>query len=230
MPLKIKAFGLALLAMFALGAVSTSNAFAVEGLIAPDTLPSSVSGEQEGTNVLAIGSAGARNISCTTATFASTSTLSAATSNISVKPTYAGCTSTPGGGEATVSVGACTDSFTASTKLTASTGEGTVSLTGCGTGPSPTTGATYIVVKSTAGSILCEYEVTSQGPLSKWSWSNVFVSPKWIVKQTFGISAITLRVIKGTLAACGGAGGASVPGALTGNAIVKAASGNITIS
>jgi hypothetical protein len=222
MAYKIKALGLTLIAAFALSAAAASSAVAAEGLVTPGKFPASITGSQVGRAHFSLGFGGTRQTECAVTRMTSTSVLGSAASSVSYKPVCSGAISSPGGSASTVSAGACTWSLTTTTKLTATSGEASLTITGCGFGSNPSMGAMYFVV-NTFGP--CEYEVGNQGPLStiKWSSQSSEVLLSWALK-------FTAIVVKGALGSCGASTGNSVTLAYSGEETFTADSGGAATS
>jgi hypothetical protein len=126
----LKALGLALLAAFAMSAVVVSSAQALTtGKFTAAGFPAVATGAQEGvvgTNFFE--STPGRKIECTTAKYEST--LTEASSTITVTPHYAGCTTEIGGSKvnATVTLNGCDFTFHAETVTTSTDVHGSVSV------------------------------------------------------------------------------------------------------
>jgi hypothetical protein len=216
---KIEILGVTLVAVFALSAVAASSAFAAEGVITAGVSNATVTGSQIGKNVFCIGSTCARKVECSVATFKGT--LTAAASNVSVTPSYAGCISSPGGGPASVEVSNCSYSLTATIKSNATSGTG-IAKVEC----SFFSGEITIKAFSTLGSKICEYTVGAQTASGSFSWtsqaSDVLMSLSPTVKVTVSF---------GSAAACGATAVGTTSGTLTGEATATAdTSGGVATS
>jgi hypothetical protein len=208
---KTKVLGLVLLAISALGAVAASPALAVEGTITSESPPATITASQTTAKTVLSFREVARHIECSVVTYDSVSPLFAPASSIELKPLFSGCVNSPGGGSATVSLGACRYSLTMSEKVSATEGHGSLTIKGCGTGSNASTGALYIVAKKAAGGVLCEYEIGNQGPLSTITWKSTAAAggKKADVDLTLALSG-TAKVVEGVAAFCGKHGGESV--------------------
>ena len=89
---KIKVLGLAFVAVLAMSAVASSAAQAVTFTASAGVYPITVEGKQATENIFTIG--GNRQVKCTTAVFDGVGTIAAATEEVTVTPTYSGCTVT----------------------------------------------------------------------------------------------------------------------------------------
>jgi hypothetical protein len=208
---KLKALSVALVALFVLGAVAASSAFAVEGSITPEAFPATITASQIGANTFVIGNAGARTVSCSVVHGDSTSVTKAAASEVILGIEYGGCITSPGGGPATVSATGCDLTFTATNRLNAASGEGSGKLEG-------TSCDLTIVANSTAGSKFCEYTVANQAAAGWILWAS---SPADVTLSLNNIQ-VNVNVLFGTLAACGASAGNATIGKLRGEVTVTA--------
>ncbi len=148
----LKALGLAVVAVLAMSAVVASAASAETGTVTAESYPAKLTSTQVGTNELSIGN-GARKVSCTTATVSGE--LTAATTTLTLTPTYTNCTST-GALPATVTLNGC-DYLLHPTKVTATTGTGTVDVV-CPAGKEITVDI-YSSSEHIPANIKCEYHI-----------------------------------------------------------------------
>jgi hypothetical protein len=229
---KMKALGVAMVALFALGAVAASSAFAAEGAVTPGATPATITGSQVNTeNSLAVGSTGARTINCTTIHKDSTSTTSGPTNELIFGFTESGCTTSPGGGPATVSSTNCDTTIKFTEKLSSTSGKGSGALIS----KSATSEKCdlIIVANSTAGSKICEYTIAPQTAGGSILWESKVGTSSDVVVDANG-STVTVNVLSGTLAACGAGAGGSTSGKLSGKltltAEVGAAATSLTVS
>ena len=147
-----KALGLALVAVFAMSAVVASAASASEFTSAK--YPVTISGSQSTTHKF---TAGSTSVTCETATFAGEA--SAASSTVTIHPTYSGCTAFGFVG-ATVTTTGCDYLFHSGAEVSSEKFDGTVDVV-CGEGKSIT------IVAST-----CALEIKGQTGLSTVSFQN----------------------------------------------------------
>lgn len=218
---KLKVLGVALVALFALSAVAASSALAAEGSITPGATPATITGSQLSKNKFAVGSAGARTVECSTVHFDSTTTTSAASSNVIVHPEYSGCITLPGSGPATVSTTGCDLNVTATTKINATSGEGSGKLEG--------TSCDLTIEAFSTGppsSLICKYTVPNQTATGSVKWT----SSASDVTLNLNTTQTSVTVLSGTLAACGASAGNPTIGKLTGEVTVTAEVGSTATS
>jgi hypothetical protein len=214
----LKVVGVTLVALFALGAVAASSAFAAEGVFTPGAFPATLTVSQvTGTKAkFTVGSSSARTVECSVVHLDSTTTISnLTTSTVALGTEFSGCITSPGGGPATISSVGCDISITLTEKLTTSTGKG-------GGGLSGTSCDLKIVVSSTAGSKLCEYTFPNQTSTGFTTWTSVASTPKDDVVWSLGSTQMSVNVLSGTLAACGAAAGNSTIGKFDGELTITA--------
>jgi hypothetical protein len=216
---KLKALGVALAALLALGAVAASSALAVEGSLTPGAFPATITASQIGTNTITFGSAAARIVSCTTVHADSTSVTSAAASEIVLHPEYSGCTTSPGGGVATISTTGCDLTFTFTTRLTATSGEGSFKLEGASCDLS-------ILTFSTSDSKVCEYTVPNQNAVGNILWT----SSASDVTLSLNSIQVSANVLFGAAFVCGASAGNTTIGKLKGEDTVIAEVGGVATS
>jgi hypothetical protein len=214
MTLRSKSLSSAFLAIALLSAVAASSAFAAEGTITPGE-PGSLKGTVVGANQWIFGN-GARVVECSTASLSGS--LAAAATAVSLRPVNTACKAKPGGGEAFVVAAPCTYRFTAATKLTASTGEGSLAIEGC------EKESILVTAWSPGGALLCSYAIAEQGPLGKVSWTNLN-SPVKQVELDFDVSGLVANVSIGTALTCGAGAGKATTLTLKGVSTVAAESG-----
>jgi hypothetical protein len=145
---------------------------------------------------------------------------------------YSGCTTSPGGGPATVSTTNCDLTAKATEKLSSTSGKGSGALVD----KSETSEKCdlTIVANSTAGSKICEYTLTKQAAVGSILWESKAGTPSSDVVVDLNGATVTVKVVSGTLAACGAAAGGSTSGKLSGKltatAEVGSAATSLTIS
>jgi hypothetical protein len=214
---KLKVLGVTLFALFALSAVAASSAFAAEGVFTAGKPEATLTGSQIGAGKLTVGSTGARTVECSTVHLDSTTTISnSTTSTIEFGAQYSNCVTSPGGGPATVSSTGCDIHVTLSEKLTTSTGKASGSLAG-------TSCDLSIVANSTAGSKICEYTIPNQAASGFASWASAASTPSDDLIFSLGSTGLSsVKVLFGSLAACGAAAGNSATGKLDGEFTITA--------
>jgi hypothetical protein len=194
----IRSFTVCAVAALALGTLGASVAQAVPGKITAAEYPAFITGEQEAGGLTISFSKGIREVLCTTTKISAT--IKEASAATAFAPTFAGCTTSPGGGAAEVIPHGCTFEYSFPN---AKAIEMLTKLTNC-----PGTAPLEIIAKSTTGSKICSYSVSNQGPLGGSVWANVAAAIKDV---TFKIdSEMEAMVTQGTLAACGAATGKPV--------------------
>jgi hypothetical protein len=151
---RIRFIGLALTAIFALGAVGAASASAFTKFEST-TYPVKVKAEQSEENVFQVGALASGKVSCKKATFVSTTNPTGPVESITVHPEYSECTvfGVVGG---TVTTTGCNYEVFASGKVKVA----------CTLGKA---------IKVVAG--VCEVTVTSQGPLELLSYANITAPP-----------------------------------------------------
>jgi hypothetical protein len=151
---RIRFIGLALTAIFALGAVGAASASAFTKFEST-TYPVKVKAEQSVENVFQVGTLPAGKVSCTKATFVSTTNPAGPVEVITVHPEYSGCTvfGVVGG---TVTTTGCNYEVFANGKVNVK----------CELGKS---------IKVVAG--VCEVTVGQQGPLELLTYANLATVP-----------------------------------------------------
>jgi hypothetical protein len=214
---KLKVFGVALVALFALGAIASSSALAAEGLITPGVSNATITASQIGKIVTTIGSAGSRKQECSTVHFDSTTTTSVAgSSNVILGMEYKNCIDSPGGGPAVISTTNCDFNFTATSSTSK---EGSIILESKSSVSERCD--LSIVDNSTAGSRNCEYTIPNQSATGSFKYASVAGSPSSDVVISFNTTQMSINVLFGTLAACG---------ASAGNSTIKKFSGELTVT
>lgn len=209
----LKLSGLVVVLTLSIAAMTAASALAVEGVGEAGSYPATITATQIGSIVTTLGVGGSRSMRCTTEKFSGT--LSGPASTLTITPTYAGCVTNPGGGPASITMNGCDYSVTASQRLSSTSGKGVGSLV-C-----PVSGIVEIVATSTAGSVLCEWRVSSQGPLESATWASKASTPS-DVEISFNLSGIQAKVVKGTLAACGAAVGGTTSASTVGEVTATA--------
>jgi hypothetical protein len=199
---KLKVLGVALVALFALGAVASSAL--AEGLITPGISNATITASQIGKIKLTIGSTGARTVECSIAHFDSTTTTSAAgSSNVIVGTEFKECITSPGGGPATVSSINCDLNVTATSSTSK---EGSIILQSKSSESAQCD--LSIIAHSTSLSRICEYTVPNQTAAGSIKYASVAGSPSDVV-ISFNSTQVTLHVLFGSAVACGGSAGSS---------------------
>ncbi|MDX6623158.1 MAG: hypothetical protein QOE75_1090 [Solirubrobacterales bacterium] len=158
-----------------------------------------IGGFQTTTNTL---SNGIRSVGCATASLATTN-FAAASSLLYLGPSYANCT---GNGNTTVTVDTegCVYKFALTTKITATTGEGTLSIL-CSAGNSIVYDI-WATGKSHSEAKLCRLELPEQGPDIGVVYHVVTAgSGKKGIEVTMNINTLTIERTSGTAVNCGAA-------------------------
>lgn len=196
---KLKATGVALVAILAMSAIAASAAQAETTLTNGAGTPFTVKAEQSGLHTF---TSGPRKFQCKKATFQQTGETKSSYSDVTISPTYTECFSELLGNtfDATVTMNGCDFDFnTVKKDLT-----GTVDVV-CPAGQS-----IVIDVYSGTGVVhseentICKLTIGPQVNLGTVSYVNNGGSPE-TVTQKANVSGIKSKRIQGTLAACGAA-------------------------
>ncbi|MBS1878920.1 MAG: hypothetical protein JST31_05370 [Actinobacteria bacterium] len=204
---KLKAFGLTLVAMLALGVVVASAAQANEFKAAE--YPATIKGEQKSTHNFVIG--GNRTLTCAGAEF--NGTLAGASKELTITPTYSSCHVIIAGStlDATVTMEGCDYLFTepagGKVHFKCPAGKTVVIHVYNGAG-----------VEHTAGNELCRYTIAEQSNLGTVTYANQATTPKTVV-QTANVTGVAVKRAFGTLGNCGAESQTAV---YTGETTVKA--------
>jgi hypothetical protein len=182
---KIKAVGLALVAVLAVSAVAASGASAAAANFEVETAPAFVHGVQEGENTFTVNS---KTVKCPTMTFSATqNVLSIAT--LTVHPDYGPAnTCTAFGMAGTVTTTGCNYQFNQPAGTTP-TFTGTINIA-CGSGS---------IVITTAS---CTVTIGSQGPLNGITYTDELMMAARQVKVTANVATISANVT-GPILTCG---------------------------
>lgn len=213
---KIKAIGLAFVAVLATSAMVASSAQAKTTIIRAGAYPATLTGSEATTNIFKVGAV--REVRCTTTKL--DATMTGDSSTITAAPTYEKCHANGHFGT-TVVMNGCDYSVTASS-ISGTTGTGAVSIL-CPPGQS----IEISIYNETFGgphtaALLCKYDVGAQGPIAGTKeFHNVAGTPDDLL-LTLSLNSIATKVTTGTALACGGAAGATVNATYTGNLTVTA--------
>ncbi len=201
---KLKAFGLALVLVLALGAVVASAAMALTPKFEVGTGDGNVTGVQIGANLTTVG--GGRTFTCETVKFSAS--LATTSSTIEkIVPTYSGCHSVLAGIKvpATVTMNGCTytihigattgvaDTYAATTDIVCPEGK-VIEFHIYKEGTKTT--------EHTTANQLCGYTIGSQNGLGSPTFTNITVSD---AEMNLNLSGIAYKRTVGTIANCGAA-------------------------
>jgi len=211
----LKALGLSMVAVLAMSAFVASAAHAEAGEVTAGAYPATISGVQTNENVL---SNGVRSVTCATASL--TGTLSAASSTVSITPSYSNCSGN-GSTTATVNTNGCSYLLHVTTQTSESTGTGTVDVV-CPEGKRIQIDI-WATGQHPAGPKLCRLEVPAQNGVNGGEYHNVTApSGKKGIELTFNANNVRVLRVEGTSTACGAA--EKVNGTYTGNVLGTATS------
>jgi hypothetical protein len=202
----LKALGLAVVAVLAMSAVVASAAQAEAGTVTAEKYPVTLTGSQVGTNELVVGN-GARRVSCATAN--AHGTLAAASTSLTLTPSYSTCTST-GGLPVTVTVNGC-DYNLAPTKVTATTGNVI-----CPAGKQLVVDVYATAAKHTENVRACEYQIGEQKGLSAGEYHLEGAGTTREITATLNVTNIVTKNTIGSKLLCGLAAGETGTSVLTG--------------
>jgi len=203
----IKALGLTLVAMLALGAVIASAASALTVTAAKYT--AAISATQTNVNTL---SNGIRSVSCSEASL--TGSIAKAEEVVEITPVYGGCTGN-GNTTATVNANGCTYTLRPTVAHTETTGTGTISVH-CPEGKRILIDI-WATGKKHSEAKLCRLEVGAQGPLSHGEYHNTLAGG---IELTINLTEVKVLRTEGTAANCGAA--EQPKGTYTGNVLATA--------
>ncbi len=206
---KLKALGLAMVAVLAMSAVVASAASAAAGIFTSEKSPVTLTRSQEGTNEWSIGT-GARKVSCATASAQGTASNGA--TSLTLTPTYTGCTSTGGLGM-TVTVNGC-DFVLHPTTGTATSGTETMDVV-CPVGKEITFDV-YGNGEHIPANIKCEYHIKAQTGVAAGTYKDIGAGTTQEITETLNVTGVHTVNTVGSKLLCGLAAGETGTSTLAG--------------
>ena len=208
----LKALGLSLAAVLALGVVGASAAQA-EGKFIAGKYPASLIGSSTSAQTITI-AGGVRKVSCGTASF--TGELTAAAESVQIFPTYLMCSGSLPSEPVTLSPNGCSNTWTVTKLESATTAIGTEAIN-CPAGQEYQIDFYASAKEQSEHKPICTYGLPAQAGLGIVEYTDVGSGSTASLNITRNVTGVKVNVLKGLKIACGAAAGTSTTAAIGGS-------------